>query len=199
MPMTRASIKRSLITQCIIFLLLSLSAMISFSMVTQWIRDAAQSEFSQSTVTPTIPSEKLSALDTFFFFTPQTAYKIGFSMGSSGRHLYLTYFTALDTIYPLLYTLFIRSCLLLQKKPAWVVMLITSFDYMENAGIYWILRDFPASFNQKVAFWTGVANAAKWCFTVSILSSVVWDFGMFLMGKPTVPEAPKSPKKKKEA
>ncbi|KAJ3384664.1 hypothetical protein HDU92_003470 [Lobulomyces angularis] len=111
----------------------------------------------------------LDFLDTYFYFSPESAYKILDDMGETGRNLYLTGFEALDLIFPLIYTTFLISCLhlLFNGSSTFSIMLLYSplllglVDYGENFCIFSMLSRYPV----KLDFMAKMAsffNLAKW-------------------------------------
>ncbi|KAJ3090448.1 hypothetical protein HK102_003700 [Quaeritorhiza haematococci] len=108
----------------------------------------------------------LKHLDLHFLFTPDTAYQVARDLGSAGRSLYLSQFSPVDAVFPLIYGMFMSSALSILYETrfgTWVrfVPLVTIFaDYIENTCIATVLAAYP---NRKdvAGLVGGLANAVK--------------------------------------
>ncbi len=119
-----------------------------------------------------VPAEGPPVLDLHFGFSAEQAYDTLEAFGEKGRGVYLEMLLVADTIYPLIYGLFLifLASFFLKRtlKPdhpfRFINLLAVDaaiFDFLENAGIAYMIHQFPlrADF---VAGLTSVFNIFKW-------------------------------------
>lgn len=114
-------------------------------------------------------------------YTPAEAYASLSAYGAEGRQFYLLVELTVDLLYPVVYafvfSLTILYCLR-EVLPAghilfraallpWVGMLA---DFVENAGIAWMLLNFPSQLD-SVAVFTSTVTLIKWLFTFSAMAA----------------------------
>lgn len=124
-------------------------------------------------------SNGIGPLDLRAAYTPAEAYAALAAYGEAGRQFYLLIELTVDLLYPVTYALFfsltIVYCLrtvlaaehTLQRAALlpWVGMLA---DLVENAGIAWLLLNYPNRLD-GVATFTSTATTIKWIFVISAM------------------------------
>lgn len=119
-----------------------------------------------------VPEGGPPVLDLHFGFTADEAYETLEAFGEEGRSIYMEMLLVADTIYPLIYGLFLiflasffLKRILKPDHPFRFINLLAVdaviFDFLENAGIVYMIMHFPdrAGF---VAGLTSVFNVLKW-------------------------------------
>jgi hypothetical protein len=117
---------------------------------------------------------QLQPLDIRFGFTPQEAHDFLVALGPEGRQWYRWTELVADSIYPLVYGLFLILLIsflferVFSEGSIWrranlLPLLIVVADYTENAGILTLLNRFPAPAD-GVARLASTANILKWGF-----------------------------------
>lgn len=135
------------------------------------------------------PPEGATILDLRFGYSPNEASQTLDSFGTQGRQAYLLMLAITDSIYPLVYALFLvlaASYVLKQTlKEGSILRLfnlaaidVALFDYVENLGIIYLLSQFPAQAT-GVARMASFAGIIKWLaltisLTVIIFGLVGW-------------------------
>jgi hypothetical protein len=123
--------------------------------------------------------ETLQPLDLQFAYTPQQAYSLIEQYSPVDKQNYKFTEYTVDVIYPLVYTLLFSFALYLlfkSVKLAKLPFLILIADYLENIGIYNILKAYPEELNELV-WLTSTVTSIKWI--LAIIAVVIILFGLF--------------------
>lgn len=147
-----------------------------------------------SFIVKTPQGESLPVLDLMFGFSHEVAYNVIASYGEAGRQSMLFVTWVIDTIYPVIYTIFnILAVTYLLKKVlpegnTWrklnlIPLLVLIFDLIENRGIGSMLSSFPEP-NIMASQVASIANVLKWCselvvVVIILISSLVWVYNRF--------------------
>ena len=118
-------------------------------------------------------------LDLMLGYTPADAYAALAAYGDEGRPFYLLIELTVDLLYALVYALFfaltIIYCLTqvlppghVLQRAALVPLLAMLADFAENAGIAWLLLNYPNRLD-GVASLAGTITAIKWIFAVAAM------------------------------
>lgn len=138
-----------------------------------------------------VPEGGPPVLDLHFGFTANEAYETLEAFGEEGRTVYLEMLLMADTIYPLIYGLFLiflasffLKCILKPDYSFRVINLLAIdaviFDFLENAGIVYMISQFPLR-TDFVAGLTSVFNIMKWVMVGSAIALVLISFTVFLI------------------
>ncbi|MFO7862420.1 MAG: hypothetical protein R6U85_00320, partial [Salinivirgaceae bacterium] len=110
-------------------------------------------------------------LDVLFGFTPERAYEIITDYGNLGRRGIFIITGIVDFLYPLIYgpllalllsRLIINlDCTISGRLIILVPFVAVLFDYIENAGIIFMIADYP-NMNIAIAWLTSIAGILKW-------------------------------------
>jgi hypothetical protein len=123
----------------------------------------------------------IGPLDLRAGYTPAEAYAALAAYGEDGRLFYLVVELTLDIVYPLAYAVFfsltIAYCLGLALPPGhalqraallpWAGLLA---DYLENAGLAWLLLNYPNRLDGLAAV-TSVVTLVKWLFAIASMGA----------------------------
>ncbi len=114
-------------------------------------------------------------------YSPAEAYTSLAAYGDAGRRLYLTIELTIDLLYPLVYGLFFALTIvfcLRQALPAEHVLQRAALlplvgmlaDFVENAGIAWLLLNYPNRLDGLAAL-TSTVTTIKWLFAISAMAA----------------------------
>lgn len=123
--------------------------------------------------------ETLQPLDLQFAYTPQQAYSLIERYSPADKQNYLFTEYTVDLIYPLVYTLLFSFALFLlfkRVKLAKFPFLILIADYLENIGIYNILKAYPEELNGLV-WMTSAVTSIKWILAFIVVLIIL--LGLF--------------------
>lgn len=120
-------------------------------------------------------------LDLLAAYTPAAAYTALAAYGSAGREFYLLVELTIDLLYALVYGLFfalaivycLREVLPVEhvlRRAALLPLVGMLADIVENAGIAWLLLNYPKRLDSLAAF-TGTVTAVKWIFAFSAMAA----------------------------
>ena len=124
-------------------------------------------------------------------YTAEEAYTSLAAYGEEGRRFYLLVELTVDLLYPVAYTLFFSLTIvycLRQVLPAghtlqraallpWVGMLA---DFVENAGIAWLLLNYPNRLD-NVAVFTSTVTTIKWIFAIAAMAATAGGLGALVL------------------
>jgi hypothetical protein len=123
----------------------------------------------------------IGPLDLRAAYTADQAYTALAAYGDAGRQFYLLTLLTVDLLYPLTYAVFFSLTIAYCLEPVlppehtlrraallpWVGMLA---DYVENAGLAWLLLNYPHRLDGLAAF-TSTATTVKWIFAISSMAA----------------------------
>ena len=130
-------------------------------------------------------------LDLMAAYTPAEAYAALAAYGEEGRLFYLLTALTLDLIYPLVYGLFFTLTIVYCLRPvlpaahtlqraALLPLVGMLADYVENAGIAWLLLNYPNRLDGVAAF-TSTVTTIKWIFMISAIAATVVALAMLVV------------------
>jgi len=132
---------------------------------------------------PSLPGSKAGILDIKYYYTAQQAYEIISNYSPQERLYYSVSALTIDILYPIIYSLFLSSLLILIfRKLSISIMGIyrlcyfpfaaAFFDLLENASVVILMLNYPVKF-YKLAHIAGYFTAAKWSLVIISLLSVL--------------------------
>jgi len=119
--------------------------------------------------------EALKPLDLQVAYTPQQAYDLIGKYSLEERANYIRAEYSADLVYPVVYTLLFSFALFLiygKVKLARLPFLILIADYLENIGVYNLLKAYPEELD-KLVYLTSFITTIKWMIALIVVLMVV--------------------------
>ncbi len=132
-------------------------------------------------------------LDLSFGFSPEVAYSTLLSYGEQGRFIYSIMLLTADTVYPLVYSIFLVMGVSMNFKKAFkstnpilklniFPLLAGLFDFCENTGILIMLYNFPEK-HHYLAWFASVSGMLKWTVIIVSLLLIITSIGVIAVKK----------------